>query len=39
MKWMCAALILPLLIFGGLLIAVAAMQLADLIKDIWRNGL
>lgn len=39
MKWMCAALILPLLIFGGLLIAVATMQLADLIKDIWRNGL
>ena len=39
MKWMCAALILPLLIFGGLLIAVAAMHLADLIQDIWRNGL
>ena len=38
MKWICAALILPLLLFGGLLLALAVMQLTDLFKDIWRNG-
>ena len=31
-------LILPLLIFGGMLVLLAVMQLTDLFKDIWRNG-
>ena len=32
-------LILPLLIFGGLLLAIAVMQISDILKDIWRRGL
>lgn len=39
MKWVCAAMILPLLIFGGMLVLLAVMQFTELFKDIWRNGL
>ena len=39
MKWLYMLLMLPLLIFGGLLVLLAVMQLTELLKDIWRNGL
>ena len=32
-------IILPFLIYGGLLLAIAMMQISDLFKDIWRRGL
>ena len=32
-------LILLFLIYGGLLLAIAVMQVSDILKDIWRRGL
>ena len=34
-----AIIVCPLLVFGGLLLAIAVMQISDLLKDIWRIGL
>lgn len=34
-----ALIILPFLIYGGLLLAIAVMKVSDLLKDIWRRGL
>ena len=34
-----ALIILPFLIYGGLLLAIAVMQIGDILKDIWRRGL
>lgn len=34
-----AFIILPLLIYGGLLLAIAVMQVSDILKDIWRRAL
>lgn len=34
-----ALIILPFLIYGGLLLAIAVMQISVLLKDIWRRGL
>ena len=34
-----ALIILLFLIYGGLLLAIAVMQISDLLKDIWRRGL
>ena len=32
-------IILPFLIYGGMLLAIAVMQISELLKDIWRRGL
>lgn len=34
-----ALIVLPFLIYGGLLLAIAVMQISDILKDIWRRGL
>lgn len=34
-----ALIILPFLIYGGLLLAIAVVQISDILKDIWRRGL
>ena len=39
MIWLYAVFVTSLLLFGGLLLALAVMQFAAVLKDIWWRGL